>query len=114
MRVIMAETIETIKARNPVREAFAGCSTGSVRVRSRNDRIYAGYYDSKGHAVNTFDDELQTFDLCLDRDDLMDFHGNEGRKVVEVHNGFDRCVGRAVFSWHRMESGRWEFIGYLA
>lgn len=101
----MVETIETIKVRHPVREAFSGRSTG-------NDQ--GCYYSSKGHAVNAFDAELQTFDLCLDRDDLMDFHGNEGRKVVEVHNEFDRCVGRAVFSWYRMPSGRWEFIGYLA
>jgi len=101
--------MKTITARHPVREAFSGRSTGNTRGSGRT-----GYYPSKGHAVNAFDAELQTFDLCLDRNDLADFHGNEGRKVVEVHDEFDHCVGHAVFTWFRMESGNWEFIGYLA
>ena len=94
-----------IKANHPVRNAFAGCSTGSSQ---------GCYYSSKGHAVNAFDAELQTYDFCLDRDDLADLYGNEGRKVVEVHDEFHRCVGRAVFTWFRMCSGRYDFIGYLA
>ena len=99
------ETIETIKARHPVREAFSSRSSG-------NDQ--GCYYSSKGHAVNSFDNELQTFDLCLDRDDLADFYGDAGRKVIEVHNEFGRCAGLAVLTWFRMESGRYEFIGYIA
>ena len=101
----MVETIERIRARHPVREAFSSRSTG-------NDQ--GCYYSTKGHAINAFCGELQTFDLCLDRDDLDDFHGDEGRKVIEVHNEFKHCVGHAVISWYRTETGRYEFIGYLA
>ena len=100
---------ETIKARHPVREAFAGCSTGSPRPIGR-----VSYYSSKGQAVNAFDSALQTFDFCLDRDDLADFHGNEGRKTIAVHDEHGNEVGRAVLAWFRMGSGCYEFIGYLA
>lgn len=89
-----------IKARHPVREAFAGRSSGD-------------YYPTKGHAINAFDGELQTYDFCLDRNDLMDFPGDDGRKTVAVHDEFGHEVGFAVFSWHRMPSGRYEFVGYL-
>lgn len=103
-------TTETrIKANHPVRDAFCGRSTGSEHGAGR-----IGSYSTKGHAVNAFDAELQTFNLCLDRNDLDDFHGDRGRKVIEVHDEFEHCVGRAVISWFRMESGRYEFIGYLA
>jgi hypothetical protein len=90
---------------HPVRVAFSGRSTGSDQ---------GCYYSTKGHAINTFDGELQAFDLCLDRDDLMDFSGDEGRKVIEVHDEFGHCAGHAVISWFRMESGNYEFVGYIA
>ncbi len=90
---------------HPVREAFSDCSTG-------NDQ--GCYYSTKGHAVNAFDGRLQTYDLCLDRDDVSDFHGDEGRKAIEIHDEFGHCAGHAIFSWHRMPSGRYEFIGYIA
>jgi hypothetical protein len=95
----------TIKAKHPVREAFADRSTGSDG---------GCYYGTKSRAVNAFDGVLQDYDWCLDRNDLTDFYGDTGRKVIEVHDEFEHCVGRAVISWHRMESGRYEFIGYLA
>jgi len=95
----------TIKAKHPVREAFAGRSSG-------NDG--GAYYSTKGHAVNAFDGELQTYDLCFDRDDLLDFTGDEGRKLIEIHDEFKHCVGRALLTWYRMPSGRYEFIGYIA
>ncbi len=93
-----------ITAQGIVRRVFAGCSTGSG----------AGYYDTKGHAVNAFDGALQTYDFCLDRNDLSDFHGDEGRKSVAVHNEYHALVGWAILSWYRMPSGRYEFTGYLA
>ena len=96
----------TIKAKNPVREAFAGRSTGSVK---------GAYYRTKGHAVNAFDGALMEYDHCLDPDDLIDFAGNDGSKSIAVHDDSRNVVGRAVFTWHRMEnSGNYEFIGYLA
>jgi hypothetical protein len=61
-----------------------------------------------------FDDALQCHALCLDQSDLSDFYGDEGRKVIEVHDFDDNCVGRAVISWYRMPSGRYEFTGYIA
>lgn len=95
----------TIKRNHPVRELFSSRSTG-------NDR--GTYYSTKGHAINAFDGILQTFDMWLDRDDLADFSGNEGRKTIDVYANDEGIVGCAVFSWFRMESGRYEFIGYLA
>lgn len=94
-----------IRAKSPIGNAFCSCSTGNGR---------AGYYETKGHAVNAFDGALQGYDLCLDRDDLSDFHGDEGRKIIDVHDEFKATVSRAVISWHRMPSGRYEFNGYLA
>ena len=103
---LSAEVSEIRIVRNhPVREAFADRSTGSDG---------GDYYLTKGHAVNAFDGELQGHDLCLDRDDLSDFYGDEGRKVVEVHDEFGHCAGHAVISWYRMPGGRYEFVGYLA
>ncbi len=97
--------IRTIKRNHPVREAFAGRSSG-------NDD--GCYYSTKGAAVNAFDGELQTYSLCLDRSDLDDFHGDDGSKTIKVYSEFGHCAGDAVLSWHRMDSGRWEFVGYLA
>lgn len=102
-------TVTQIMADHPVREAFAGRSTGAPRGSDRT-----GYYPTKGHAINAFDAELQTYDFCLDRDDLLDFSGNDSRKIIDVHDEFGNVVGRAVISWYRMPSGRYEFIGYLA
>jgi hypothetical protein len=98
-------TIETIKRNHPVRNAFAGRSSGNGSNT---------YYASKGHAVNAFDNELQGYNLCLDRNDLADFVGNEGRKIIDIHNEFDKVVGCAVFTWFRMESGNYEFVGYIS
>jgi len=99
-----------IRANHPVREDFAGCTTGSVKGVGRT-----GYYMTKGHAINTFDDRLQIYGLCLNTDDLFDFPGDNGRKTIAIHNEFGRTVGYAILTWHRMEiSGQYEFIGYLA
>jgi len=96
---------DTIRAKHPVREDFAGWSTGSGR---------GYYYPSKGHAVRAFDSALQGFDLHLDSEDLADFYGDDGRKIVAVHDEYKRLVGWAVLSWYRMPSGNYEFTGYLA
>jgi hypothetical protein len=94
-----------ISAKHPIRGEFSEWSTG-------NDR--GDYYRNKGLAINAFDGVLQGYDLCLDRNDLDDFHGDDGEKYIQVHDEFDRCVGYAVLSWYRMPSGNYEFIGYLA
>lgn len=97
--------MKTIVAKHPVREFFADCSTGS-------DGGY--YYSTKGHAINAFDGRLQEYDLCLDRNEFVDYNGDDGRTNHQVVDEFGHCVGCAVFSWHRMPSGKYEFIGYLA
>jgi hypothetical protein len=100
----------TIRSSHSVREDFSGQSTGNIGMSGRT-----GYYETKGHAVNAFDGVLQGYDLCLDRDDLSDFHGDEGRKTIDVYDECGNCVGRAILMWYRMDqSGRYEFIGYLA
>jgi hypothetical protein len=57
---------------------------------------------------------LKAYDLCLDWSAHSDLHGNTGRETIDVHNEFGDAVGIAVFSWYRMPSGRYEWIGYLA
>ncbi len=98
----------TIKARHPVREGFAGQSTGNMGFSG-----HTGYYSTKGHAVNAFDFALQFYDLCLDRDDLADFYGDAGRKMIAVHDECHKVVGYAVLTWYRMPSGNYEFLAYL-
>jgi hypothetical protein len=95
----------TIKVKHPAREAFSGRSTGNNR---------GAYYETKGHAVNAFDNELQSYDMWLDRDDLADFYGDEGRKTIDIYQECGGAVGCAVLSWYRMPSGRYEFVGYIA
>jgi hypothetical protein len=95
----------TITRKNPVRRAFSECSTGNDHGR---------YYKTKGHAVRAFNAILEGFDCCLDPNDLDDFHGDEGRKVVDVYDDYQCASAKAVISWYRMPSGRYEFVGYLA
>jgi len=94
-----------IKAKDPVREEFAGCSTSS------------NYYETKGHAIHAFDSVLKEFNLKLDDEHCMILAGDEGRTYWDVCTDKLECsevVGQAVFTWYRMFSGRYEFIGYLA
>jgi len=101
-------TIATIKARDAVREAFSSRSTDNTRGAGRT-----GYYETKGHAVQAFDAELREYGYHLDHASFASWSGNEGRETIEVLNESLDVVGCAVFTWFRMESGRYEFIGYL-
>lgn len=96
----------TIKAREPVREAFASRSSG-------NDR--GAYYFTKGHAINAYDAALMEHGYRFDYADTQDLYGNEGRKLVRVvRDGTDEQVATALLTWYRMPSGRYEFVGYIA
>jgi hypothetical protein len=95
-------TIATIKACAPVREAFAGHSTGSGR---------SPYYENKGAAMWAFETELRGYALQFDCYDIPD---NAGSAMIPIVNGNADCVGYAKMSWYRMPSGRYEFIGYIA
>lgn len=98
----------TIKAKDPVREAFAGCSSGPV------------YYFTKGHAINAFDAALNAHGYRFDYADTQDLHGNEGRRTCNIiADGWypdlsGEVVGCAILTWYRMPSGRYEFVGYIA
>lgn len=106
-----------IRADCSVREEFAGRSTGS-KCACCNRR--APYYETKGAAVCAFDEALAPYGLCLDPDGLADFPNDSGRRTVDVYTTGDGHgdgigkVGFAVISWYRMESGNYEFTGYLA
>jgi hypothetical protein len=84
-------------------------STGTA---TKTGRI--GYYETKGHAVNAFDMALAAYDLCFAAEDCDDFAGDDGWKTLAVCNGGNIRVGYARLSWHRMESGRYEFTGYIS
>lgn len=113
MPMSMLTTKKVIRARHSVREDFAGVSTGSGST---------GYYESKGHALRTFEGVLEYYGLCFDPTDFFDMPGDDGRigpgicvneGDLERTDSYNKHVGRASISWHRMESGRYEFTGYI-
>ena len=81
------------------RNAFARCSSGPT------------YYDTKGAAVRAFDSALAPMELAPLGTSTL--HHDNGRSLIDVLSGGE-VVGRAFVTWHRMESGRWEFVGYIA
>ena len=97
----------TIKQKDPVREAFAGCSSGPV------------YYETKGHAINAFDAALNEHGYRFDYADTQSLYGDEGRKLCSIIEDGDylerngESVGCALIMWYRMPSGRYEFVGYI-
>lgn len=94
----------TIKRNDPVREAFSSCSSGNVP---------GPYYETKGHALRAFDTALADFGYHLDTADNAAWSSDEGRHTVDIYNEDAECVGRAVFYYYRMPSGRWEFVAYI-
>lgn len=104
----------TIKQNNPVRQAFAACSTGAP---TGDWRGCVGYYKTKGHAVRAFDGALARYDLSLVTEDANDFNEDSGRATVGICGIYGNDVGRtalAVLSWHRMSTGHYEFVGYIS
>jgi len=92
------------------RNDFAGNSSGNS-------------YRFKSDAVEAFNASLPE-GVALDPNDLMDWYGNEGRKMVRViDNTWDADptadpVGHAMFTWYnRNPTGpgakAWEIVGYL-
>ncbi len=103
-------TATSIRSRHPVRGAFSDCSTGNCD----------GYYETKGSAIFAFECVLAEYGLCFDRDDLIDVPGDYGHVMIGVWTvqpecaECAECVGQAYVTWHRMPSGRYEFVGYIA
>jgi hypothetical protein len=95
----------TIRRGDPVREAFSGCSSGNGP---------GTYYETKGHALRAFDAALNDFGYHLDHADNAAWSGDEGRHEVDVYTGQGEAAGFAVIYYHRMVTGRWEFVGYIA
>ncbi len=94
---------QRIGARAPVRKAFAGHSSGAV------------YYETKGSAYHAFDSALRDYGLRFDDTDFTQMPDNDGWATFGiVCNGSNVRVGYARLSWHRMESGRYEVIGYIS
>ncbi len=94
-----------IKARSIVRSAFSDCSTGNA---------FGCYYETKGHAIKAYDDALRVHGYHFDENELFDFSGDAGRRNINIVSGGGEYVGVAVVSWYRMDSGRYEFTGYIA
>ena len=88
-----------------VRNSFASWSTGGSN---------GCYYSTKNVAINAFDGSLQEYGLFLDREGLADFFGNTGWRTVDVHDEFKHVVGRAIITWFRTPSDKYEFISRLA
>ena len=99
--------IVKITARHPVRERFAERSSGSAR---------GAYYETKGHAVCAFDSALKDHGFRFDYADTNCWYGDEGRRecaILPDLDETDEVVGRALLTWYRMPSGRYEVIGYI-
>lgn len=94
----------TITQLDPVRNAFAACSSGFGSSR---------YYETKGHAIHAFDNVLAKYGYMLDPADNSAWSGNEGHTTVPILTGQGDDAGRAYFSWFRMSSGRYEFVAYI-
>lgn len=94
----------TIKAKDPVRKAFAACSTNGSSV---------GYYETKGHGGSAFEAALHAYGYSFDEDDCYGWNGDDGRKNCDIRDVDGKVAGCAVISWYRMPSGRYEFTGYI-
>ena len=99
-----AIVVESIRAKHPVRNAFAGRSSGNGGRH---------YYETKGHGVNAFDNALQTYDLSFDRADCIDFSGDEGHKTLGILNEYNQTVGWAWISWYACVRSL-RIFGYIA
>jgi len=86
------------------RNDFASRSSGSGD---------SSYYDTKGHGVDAFYEALQDYDFGFYLNDVIDFCGDAGRKVITITDEFGDESGCAVLSWYRLPSGRYEFTGYI-
>lgn len=91
-----------------LRNLLTSVSTGSLLPGGGRRE----YYSTKGGAINRADFILQDFGLKLDRDDLYDFYGDEGRKQVNVCDEYGHVKGWVMFVWYRMPSGNYEFTVY--
>ncbi len=101
-----------IRSKHPIREDFSGCPMGSPVGSSR-----IGHYGTKGHAVMAYSNTLAKYGLCFDGDSPFDISGDDGRITVNIRQdkrGYTLCVGFAILTWHKMPSGDYEFLGYLA
>lgn len=98
-------TVAVIRRTDPVRGAFSDCSTGAAG---------AGYYETVSDALRAFDAALSDYGYYLDPVDWSDWSGDSGRNVIDIYADGYNWISRAIISYHRMESDRWEFVGYIA
>jgi len=114
MTTAMITTKNTIRSGHAIRNDFSECSSGNGPWT---------YYDSKGAAIRAFEAVLDGYGLCFDPDDFFDMPNDDGRVTIDIYTAVatwgesdekgDR-VGIAILMWHRMESGNYEFVGYIA
>lgn len=95
-----------MRFKKSTREAFASQSSGAS-------------YPNKWEAIERFDAVLRPLGVTFRNADVISLHGDEGRTTALLvafdENGdeLDKEEGRAVLTWYRLPSGRWEIIGYL-
>ena len=97
-----------IRVKHPVREDFSECSSGNGP---------GSYYETKDDAIHAFESVLTEYGLCFDPTDIIAMLGDDGRTNIDIYTNeleCAKCVGCALLMWHKMPSGKWEFIGYLA
>jgi len=76
-------------------------------------------YPTKSEAIRRFDGQLPN-STTLRSSDLNRMLGDDGQVLAEIvkvdddNYETDEVVGRALITWHRLSTGRWEIIGYIA
>ena len=93
-----------ITGKHPVRNAFSECSTGNKG---------GAYYETKRDAVHAFESVLNAHGFYVDWENFTNFANDDGRAMLEFHSEGMEFEGHALLTWFRMESGRYEFIGYI-
>ncbi|MHC4121068.1 MAG: hypothetical protein ACYSWO_26575 [Planctomycetota bacterium] len=95
-----------MRFKQSTRNAFASQSSGAS-------------YPNKWEAIARFDAVLKPLGVTFRNGDVCSLYGDDGRTTAEIvrfdENGdeTDKVEGRAVLTWYKLESGRWEIIGYL-
>jgi hypothetical protein len=95
-----------MRFKQATRNAFASQSSGAS-------------YPNKWEAIARFDAVLRPLGVTFRNADVCSLYGDEGRTTAALvafnadGDELDREEGRAVLTWYKLESGRWEIIGYL-
>lgn len=105
-RQVMSRNGRFVLSSSPLRVEIAELSSGSKR---------GGYYNEYYHYLARVEELLGPEGLST-ATPLEDYriHNDDGFHVFSLYRGGFEIDTRLWISWHRMQSGRWEMVGYLS